>query len=259
MTGVLAIRSVSKSYWRGPREIRVLGDVTVAVDRGQIVAVIGSHGEGKTTLLKVAAGMVPADQGEVSVGGRALASMSARDRRRLLGKEIRFLDRREPSLDLPLRDLVAAPMMMGRRRGRREARVLALAALDRVGASAVAEEHWDDISNWERILAVLAGGIIGSPELLVIDDLLDGLGPSRIQQARRLVRPLVKEMGFGVLMSVSDWDAALTADRILNFEGDGLTLMSDQSVGQGASSEADVLPFSRKRHGRDGSQSTNAC
>jgi putative ABC transport system ATP-binding protein len=259
MAALLTIRNVCKSYRRGPREITVLADVSVEVNRGQIVAVIGSHSEGKTTLLKIAAGLVPCDRGEVSLAGRELASLSARDRRRLLGREIRFLDRRPPRLHLKVRDLVAAPMMMGRRRRRRKARALALAALDRVGAGSVAGQRWQDISDWERVLVVLAGGIVDSPELVIIDDLLDGHGASKTSEVGRLMRSLVAEMGFGVLMSVSDWEAALLADRILNFEGGGLALMSDHT-GRGSSDlSGDVVPFSRRRQGHDGSQSTSAC
>lgn len=256
MSGLLAVRNVGKSYWRGVREVSVLVDVSVEVDPRQVVAVIGSRGEGKTTLLKLTAGLELADRGEVWIDDRELSALSERARRRLLGQEIRWLDRREPSLRVPIRDLVAAPLAMGRRRGLREARSLALAALDRLEIGAVAEQRWGEISNWERVLATLAGGIVGSPALLVIDDLLDGLGASRTEEAGQVLRSLVEEMGFGVLMSVSDWDAALVADRILNFEGGHLTLMSDQT-GQGTSAtDAEVLPFERRR---DGSRSMNAC
>jgi putative ABC transport system ATP-binding protein len=256
MSELLAIRNVGKSYWRGVREVSVLIDASLEVDPRQVVAVIGSRGEGKTTLLKLAAGLDLADRGEVWLGTRQLSALSERARRRLLGQEIRWLDRREPRVRVPSRDRVAAPMAMGRHRGLREACSLALAALDRLGIGAVAEQRWDEISNWERVLVVLAGGIVGSPELLVIDDLLDGLGPSRTEEAGRTLRSLVEEMGFGVLMSVSDWDAALLADRIVNVEDGCLVLMSDQTSQGTSATDAEVLPFERRR---DGSRSMNAC
>jgi ABC-type lipoprotein export system ATPase subunit len=256
MSELLGLRGVSKSYWRGVREVSVLSDVALEVGPRQVVAVIGSRGEGKTTLLKLAAGLDLADRGEVWLGGRELSTLSERARRRLLGQQIRWLDRREPSVRVPIRDLVAAPMAMGRKRGLREARSLTLTALDRLGIGALADQRWGDISNWERVLATLAGGIVGSPELLVIDDLLDGLGASRTEEAGRILRSLVDELGFGVLMSVSDWDAALLADRILNFEAGRLALMSDQTDQGASATDAEVLPFERRR---DGSRSMNAC
>jgi hypothetical protein len=63
-------------------------------------------------------------------------------------------------------------------------------------------------------------------------------------------------MGFGVLMSVSDWDAALLADRILNIEDGRLVLMSDHTSQGTSATDAEVLPFERRR---DGSRSMNAC
>jgi ABC-type lipoprotein export system ATPase subunit len=74
---LLSLRGVSKSYWRGPREISVLADVSLDLYPARMVAVWGEHRSGKTTLLQVAAGLERPTNGVVRFDGRDLAGMSA--------------------------------------------------------------------------------------------------------------------------------------------------------------------------------------
>ena len=78
-------------------------------------------------------------------------------------------------------------------------------------------------------------------KLLVIDDLMDGLGMRRTRQAGELLCSLVGELGCGVLMSASDLEAVLVADRVLYFERGGLKVISDHGA-----YEAEVIPLHRQ-------------
>jgi ABC-type lipoprotein export system ATPase subunit len=233
----LMMSGVCKSSSDGRRPIPVLTDLSLAVGRGEIVAVVGSQGAGKTTLLEVAAGIQLPDDGEVRVGELDLASLSGRARERLLGCEIAWTDRMEPRLPWKTRDYVALPLALGR--GRREASRLAVKALERVGIGSCAEMRWGELSVWERVLVGFARGIAGGPRLIVADDLLDGFGRRQTQEAGDLLRDLVEDLECGVLMSAADLETALIADRVWLFERGGrLKLMSDQSRG-----EAMVIDF----------------
>jgi ABC-type cobalamin/Fe3+-siderophores transport system ATPase subunit len=233
----------------------VLDGVSMDVGPGEILAVVGQRWEGKTTLLKLASGMALADEGEVRFQGKDFASYSRRRRARLLGREIVWLDRQESNLGLKMLDYVGLPMVMGRGHGRRwQVRRMAGDALERVGVAHVAEKRHRDLSTWERVLVGLAGAVIARPKLLVVDDLLDALGATRTQQASDLLRSLVQELGFGALLGVSDFEAALVADRVLAFQQRGLKAMTSQTPTQ-----ADVLPFARDGKRSDGSRSGRAC
>jgi putative ABC transport system ATP-binding protein len=251
------LRGVGKGYRDGVREELVLDGVSLRLGPGEIVAVVGQRWEGKTTLLRLASGMALADEGEVRFQGKDYAAYSRRSRGRLLGREIVWLDRQESQLGLKILDYVALPMVMGRGPGcrRREVRRMARDALERVGVAHVAEKRHRDLSTWERVLVGLAGAVIVRPKLLVVDDLLDALGVGRTQQASDLLRSLVREFGFGALLGVSDFEAALVADRVLAFERRGMKLMSNQTPTQ-----ANLLPFARGDGKlRDGSRSTRVC
>ena len=239
---LLVLRGVRKGYRDDGRRELVLDDVSLHVGPGEIVAVVGQRWEGKTTLLRLASGMALADEGEARFLGKDFASYSRHSRARLLGREIVWLDRQESQLGLKILDYVGLPTVMGRGPGcrRRQVRRVAYDALERVGVAHVAEKRHRDLSSWERVLVGLAGAVVVRPKLLVVDDLLDALGVGRTQQASDLLRSLVRELGFGALLGVSDFEAALVADRVLALQQQGLKLMSNQT-----STQADILPFRR--------------
>lgn len=245
MGELLSLRGVSKSFVRGGRRLPVLAGVSLEVAPGEIVAVEGSRYSGKTTLLRVAAGIVRPDLGEVWFGGQEIVELSTKKRERLLGREIVWTDRGGPGTELTVRDAIALPLMLGR--GQRAAKAVADEALERVGISDCGGQEWEDLSHGESVLAGLARGIAGAPRLLVMDDLFDALGNARTREFGSLLRSLVGELGCGVLMSVGDLGTALVADRVWSLRNGGLRLMSDA----GSVRDAEIIDFPRVAHGGD--------
>ncbi len=222
---LLVLEGVGKGFRRGRRRWQVLVDVSLTVAAGEMVGVVGARGEGKTTLLEVAAGVVLPDEGRVWFEGRDLACCSVDERADLLGDRIAWMPR-EGMGDFEVLDFVGLPLAMGRGRGMREADDLAMAALERVGVSDCARKRWDELSNWERVLVAFARGFVGRPRLMVVDDLLDGLGPRGTREAGELLLSLAGELGCGVLVAASDLEALLVADRVLCFENASLSVLS---------------------------------
>jgi putative ABC transport system ATP-binding protein len=248
MDEVLVMQGVSKAYWRGQRSLAVLADVSLTVRAGEVVAVVGSRDEGKTTLLKLAAAMETPDEGRIQVVGHDLGMRSSHERERLLGAEVAWIDRERPGVRWKACDYVALPLAMGRGSGRREARAKARAALERVGAEGCAEQRWGDLSNWERMLVGLARAFAGSPRLVLIDDLLDGFGTFRTQESCDLLRSLVEEHGCGVLMSASGLEATLFADTVLSLGHAQLKRMVGGVEEGGQLTEAEVIDFPGTAH-----------
>ncbi|MGH2852803.1 MAG: ATP-binding cassette domain-containing protein [Solirubrobacteraceae bacterium] len=247
MSELLALRGVCKGYTRGERRMRILVDATLEIGQGEVAAVVGSREEGKTTLLKIAAGIEAPDAGEVWLGDVDLTRSSDEERSRLLGSEIAWTHREGTGVKFRVLDYVGLPLAIGRGRGQREAQDLAIGALERVGAANCAGQLWAELSNWERLLVAIARAIAGSPRLLVVDDLMDGFGMRRTQEAGELLLGLAGELGCGVLMSCTDLEAALIADRVWSLEGGRLSVLCEQGGGQ-----ADVIDFpgsARRRYG----------
>jgi putative ABC transport system ATP-binding protein len=240
MGELLALHGVGKSYRRGGRRLRVLLDASLEVGAGEVGAVVGSRDEGKTTLLKIAAGIEQPEAGEVRLGSVELTRLSEQERARLLGDEIAWTHSQGTGVKLEILDYLALPLAMGRGHRRREARDRAKKALERVGAEGSAGRRWADLSDWERLLVGLARGIVCEPRLLVVDDMIDGLGMRRTREAGELLLALVRELGCGVLMSASDLEAVLIADRVWSLERGRLSVLSEQAV-----MEAQIIEFPR--------------
>jgi putative ABC transport system ATP-binding protein len=227
MGELLWLEGVHKSYRRGGRVLPVLVDVTLGVGPGEVVAVIGARHAGKTTLLKVAAGLEEPDAGVVRLGSLDLVGCSDEERSRVLGHEVAWVHDQSTKVKFVVLDDLALPLVMGRGRGRREAQDLAMGALERVGVPECARRRWDDLSNWERVLVGIARGFACRPRLMVVDNVIEGLGMTKTRKAGELLLSIAQETGCGVLMSAAEVEPALVADRMWGFERGRLKLMSD--------------------------------
>ena len=94
-------------------------------------------------------------------------------------------------------DYVAMRLALGGRSHRREVRCARTGGARAGGRRHCAERHWEELSDWERALVELAQAIAGTPRLLLIDDVLDGLGMRETDELARLVRALAEDRGIG--------------------------------------------------------------
>jgi predicted ABC-type transport system involved in lysophospholipase L1 biosynthesis ATPase subunit len=235
---VLVVEGVCLGRARDASWAPVLSDVSFDVERGEVVAIVGGRRAGKTTLLEIAAGITAPERGSVLLGEHELTRMPEHKRVRLRGREIVWLDRVGMSQQLQVARIVGWPLSLtcGRREAQRRAGVM----LERVGALDLAGKRWAELSPWELVLVGLARGFVASPDVVVVDDLLDGLGSDGTTQASRLARSLIGESASrsGLLMSVSDRDSAVLADRVWSLGEGKLTPTSGHRR-----SQADVLPL----------------
>jgi putative ABC transport system ATP-binding protein len=146
---LLSLDSVSKSYWRGSSEVRVLSNACLDLHAGEFMGVWGRRGAGKTTLLRIAAGLETPDRGTVRFDGEDLSSLSEQGHARLRRGEVGWVRRSGPRSELCILDYVALPLLIDH--GQREANRRAERALRRVGMAQCARQHWESLSDGERV------------------------------------------------------------------------------------------------------------
>lgn len=240
---LLTLTEVGKRYRRGELTKWLLRNITLSLHPGELVSVVGMRSQGKTTLLRLAAGMLVADEGRVQFCGTDLKDISDPLQSRLLREQIGWAGRGGPGIRVRMLDYVALRLAVGGRHHRREVQALALWALERVGMEHCAERYWEDLSDWDRTLIELAQAVAGHPRLLLVDDALDGLGMRETEIVATLVRELAEDLRIGVLMSVSDVEASLSSHRVLSLADGRLTPMSEPPVARGGN----VIDFPRAK------------
>lgn len=218
----------------------MLDGVSLEVRQGQIVAVVGGRLSGKTTLLQTVAGIERPEAGVMRLGEQELTAMSDRARRGLLGRELVWIDRAGPALNLEVCRFVGWPLAVHGRRRHAEQR--ALETLELVRAKECVGRRWGELSDRERVLVGLAQAFVGAPRLVLVDDLLDSLGKPATDETFALLRSLIARADppCGVLMSASDLDSAIFADCIYSLRNGKLKPLA------GAQTRGELIPFPSK-------------
>jgi ABC-type glutathione transport system ATPase component len=241
MTPLLSFLNVTKRYPDGGREILVLDRVSLDIDAGASVGVYGARRSGKSTLLRMAAGVASPDSGSVSFDGRDMADMTSTERGRLLRGAIAFMCAEDwrANLGESIVDHVATSLG-SQGLTMREARQKALVILEQVGIGAQeAEQMTATLSLTERARVMLARALAREPRLLVLDEPAAMPSPGDRGRFHDLLRSVAQQggiallvaseemsalSGFDVLMSISEGELCSTDEHgmLARFPGRGL-------------------------------------
>lgn len=224
MIPVLRLEGVWKAFDSGRGRVSVLEDVSLEVQAGQVAAVVGGRGQGKSTLIRLATGMLHADRGSVSIDGRELVGLSDHELERLLGTDIGVATRAGEDR-LNVHDYVEMSLVATRKFGGRERDRLVKDILAELELSGCAGSKWEELSDWQRVLVEFAQAIVRRPKLLLVDDLVDGMGLDQKRAAMDLMEGFAKDRRCGVLMAVSDHAAALRSAKVWQLSHTKLELM----------------------------------
>jgi len=214
VSAVLEMHAVSKVYGDGPAAVHALRDVDLAVEPGELVAVMGPSGSGKSSMLTIAGTLEEATAGTVLVGGSDVGRMSARDRAKLRRRSIGFVFQDFNLLaGLTAAENVAMPLELDGMRAR-DARKLALDALERLGAATRSEHFPDDLSGGERQRVAIARAVVGERTLLLADEPTGALDSVNSESVMRLLRNACGRGAAGVVVT-HEANLASWADRIV--------------------------------------------
>lgn len=199
----------------------MLRDVSLAVHPGELAAVGGGRSSGKSTLASLAAGVLPADAGDVLLFDRSLSRMNAAQLAAVMRTEVGFASKGGPTQ----RGYSAVDWLstvLCDRTTWRKARGRSLDMLGRVGVSDVANSPWENLSDTERTLVSLAHALVREPKLLIGDELTVGLDILERGQIVGLLRSLAADTGTAVLITTGDLGEVQGASPIWSLAGGSL-------------------------------------
>lgn len=233
---VLAFERVTHCHRVGRERVAVLDEVSFAVWPGELVAVLGLHRTGKTTLLRIAAGVETPDAGGVRLDGSPLGTRSSTVRTRRLRAVGLVPKAWRVSRGKPVLDHVALPLLAERR-----PLVTALAkaheTLERVGAGHCAGATAEELAPADETRVALAQALVREPRLLLVDEPGVLAAPDEREELLRLLREIAAERPrLALVVTARDTAGVAGARRVLTL-GDGVLR------GSGEPPSAEVVPF----------------
>lgn len=229
---LVEVRNVTKRYTKGGETIVPLDGVSLSIDEGDFVSLMGASGTGKSTLLNLIAGIDRPNGGTISVDGTVITGLS---RTRLAGwraANIGYIFQTHnlipvltayENVELPL---LLLPMSRGERRRRVE---IALQAVD---LSNRADHYPRQLSGGQEQRVGIARAIVTHPKVVVADEPTGDLDPDTSDQILHLLQRLNKELAVTLLMVTHDVEAAGIAGRQLRLEHGKLVESRLESSGE---------------------------
>jgi putative ABC transport system ATP-binding protein len=234
---LLAIERVTKRYRRGRLERVAVRDVSLNVEAGELVAVWGARFSGRSTLLRLAAGIESPEEGSVSFEGRDLA----RARNNVLGRGIGYCQTGFATWQRGLVVEQVAAGLLAQRASPKQAWRRGQETLFRVGAEDCARLRCHELDGAELARVAIASALVTAPALLVIDEPTSGVDLLERDPLLALLRSIANE-GTAVLMSATDAQGLSGVDR-------ALTIDNGELQGEAEPAHAHVVPLRRAESG----------
>ena len=214
----LEARGVDKSYVVGTTHLQVLRGLDLTVEKGEMVAVVGASGVGKSTLLHVLGGLDAIDGGSVRIGEQDLAAMTADTLTAFRNRAIGFVFQFHHLLpEFTAQENAGMPMRIARRPAEeREARAEAMLA--RVGLAERAAHNPGMLSGGEQQRVAIARALVMDPALLLADEPTGDLDEHTAESLHDLLREMHRERGLTSVIATHNPRLAAACDRVLRLE-----------------------------------------
>lgn len=212
---MLAVQDLHKSYQVGKTTCEVLKGVSLSVEKGEFVAVMGPSGSGKTTLLNCISCYIPADSGNIRLGGAELAALGERELAEVRNRKLGFVFQDFLLLDgLTVRQNILLPAIIGGSVSNVvENRADQLCEV--FGIAAIRDKYPAEISGGEKQRTAVARALINHPLLILADEPTGNLDSKSARAVIRSFEQARSALGATIFMVTHDSFAASFCDRVV--------------------------------------------
>jgi lipoprotein-releasing system ATP-binding protein len=219
----LEARSIVKTYQAGTNTLTVLRDLDLEVESGEMVAIVGASGVGKSTLLHVLGGLDRADGGTVSLGGTELTALADRDVVSFRNRQVGFVFQFHHLLpEFSALENAEMPMRIARQ-PLGEARPRAEELLRRVGLGERLTHRPGMLSGGEQQRVAVARALVMRPAILLADEPTGDLDEKTADALHALLREMHQAYGLTSIIATHNPRLAAACDRVLRLEGGRLS------------------------------------
>ncbi len=238
MSTVIRLVDVCRQYHLGSADVNALIDISLEIDQGEFIALVGPSGSGKSTLLNLLGGLDHPTEGEIHMQGLALQSASEEELTGHRRYNVGFIFQTFNLLPtLSALENVAMPLMLGGvEKAERNQRASAL--LKRVGLGHRLDHRPTEMSGGEQQRAAIARALVNDPKIILADEPTGNLDTTTGAEVMKLLRELNEERGVTLIIVTHDPEVASFADRIVHLRDGEITAIEEID---GAISETETI------------------
>jgi ABC-type lipoprotein export system ATPase subunit len=234
---VVRLRDVTKSYGAGAARTQVLRGVSLDIDEGELVALVGQSGSGKSTLLNIIGGLDQPDAGEVGVLGVDTKTASDGKRAQLRNRSIGFIFQAFNLMDhLTCLGNVTIPAAFSH--DARDVDERGREALRRVGLSDVAHRYPSELSGGQKQRVAIARALFGAPTLLLCDEPTGNLDSETGKEVIDFFRELNAKDKVTLLIVTHERRVSSVAQRVIAMRDGMITETTDEALSAGGGGPA---------------------
>lgn len=220
---ILACEAVCKNYYDGQLNVQVLDNLTLQVEKGRSIGIVGASGSGKSTLLHILGGLDKPTSGRVSLMGQDLSQLSQKQLSGLRNQYLGFVYQFHHLLpEFSALENVMMPLLIGKR-PKEQARERALLMLEKVGLKNRVLHRPGELSGGERQRAAIARALVTDPACLLADEPTGNLDRKNALNILDMMMELKQELGTALVVVTHDDEMAARFDRVLNMTDGALS------------------------------------
>ena len=215
---IISVQSISKSFGENSNPLQVLKDISLNLNTGESLGLIGASGSGKSTLLHIICGLEQPDAGNIFIKDVNITDLNADERSLFRSKEVGFVYQFHHLLpDLTAIENVALPAMLSGIK-KEEAFEISASLLEQVNLNHKEKNSPNELSGGERQRVAIARAMSNNPSCLIMDEPTGNLDTKNVENFMDLLLEMVSSREIALIIATHDNNVSSRLDRLLSLE-----------------------------------------